>query len=54
MPGWSMSAGGRNDVEQAILVESWSLEYERLGFDPSEADPPFLAVAVAELGKSDG
>jgi type I restriction enzyme R subunit len=53
-PGWSASAGGRNAVEEALLVDSWNPEYEGLGFDPFEVDPPFLAIAVAELAKADG
>ena len=52
--GWSNSVRGRMDVEQSLLAESWNPRYERLGFDASAADPPFLRPAVDELAKSDG
>ena len=52
--GWSNSVGGRMRVEQSLLAESWNQRYERLGFDASAEDPPFLKLAVVELAKSDG
>ena len=52
--GWSNSIGGRMGVEQSLLAESWNSRYERLGFDTSAVDPPFLKSAVEELAKSDG
>ena len=52
--GWSNSVSGRMGVEQSLLVESWNERYERLGFDTSAEDPPFLKPAVEELAKSDG
>ena len=52
--GWSNSVGGRMQVEQSLLAESWNPSYQRLGFDPDAADPPFLKPAVEELVKSDG
>ena len=52
--GWSNSVSGRMWVEQSLLAESWNPRYERLGFDPDAADPPFLKPAVEELAKSDG
>ena len=52
--GWSNSVSGRMRVEQSLLAESWNQRYERLGFDVSAEDPPFLKPAVAELAKSDG
>ena len=51
--GWSNSVGGRMRVERSLLVESWNEGYERLGFDASDEDPPFLKPAVEELAKSD-
>ena len=52
--GWSNSVSGRMGVEQSLLAESWNPRYERLGFDSSATDPPFLKPAVEELAKSDG
>ena len=52
--GWSNSISGRMRVEQSLLAESWNPLYERLGFDPDAADPPFLKPAVEELAQSDG
>ena len=52
--GWSNSVTGRRGVEQSLLAESWNLQYERLGFEPSAIHPPFLSLAVEELAKSDG
>ncbi|MYG36050.1 MAG: type I restriction endonuclease subunit R [Gemmatimonadetes bacterium] len=52
--GWSNSVGGRMGVEQSLLAESWNPRYERLGFDRSAEEPPFLKAAVEELAKSDG
>ena len=52
--GWSNSVAGRMGVERSLLVESWNPRYERLGFDTSAEDPPFLKPAVEELTKSDG
>jgi type I restriction enzyme R subunit len=54
MPGWSNSIGGRMRVEQSLLAESWNPQYEGLGFDRDDEDPPFLKPAVSELGKADG
>jgi type I restriction enzyme R subunit len=51
--GWSNSRGGRMRVEQSLLAESWNPAYEKLGFDPDDADPPFLKLAVEELVKAD-
>lgn len=51
--GWSHSRGGRMRVEQSLLAESWNPVYAQLGFDPDEADPPFLKPAVEELAKTD-
>jgi type I restriction enzyme, R subunit len=51
--GWSNSKGGRMRVEQSLLAESWNPPYENLGFDPDDADPPFLKLAVEELVKAD-
>jgi type I restriction enzyme, R subunit len=51
--GWSSSKGGRMRVEQSLLAESWNPPYERLGFDPDDANPPFLKFAVDELVKAD-
>ena len=52
--GWSNSVSGRMGVEQSLLAESWNPRYERLGFDTTVPDPPFLKPAVEELAKSDG
>ena len=52
--GWSNSVSGRMGVEQSLLAESWNPRYERLGFDTTAPDPPFLKPAVEELAKSDG
>jgi type I restriction enzyme R subunit len=52
-PGWSHSRGGRMRVEQSLLAESWNPAYAQLGFDPDDADPPFLKPAVEELAKTD-
>ena len=52
--GWSNSVSGRMRVEQSLLVESWNVHYERLGFDPNAEAPQFLEPAVEELAKSDG
>ena len=52
--GWSNSVGGRMGVERSLLAESWNQCYDRLGFDSSAVDPPFLKPAVEELAKSDG
>jgi type I restriction enzyme R subunit len=52
-PGWSNSKGGRMRVEQSLLAESWNPTYAALGFDPDDADPPFLKPAVQELAKVD-
>ena len=52
--GWSNSVSGRMGVEQSLLAESWNERYERLRFDTSAEDPPFLKPAVDELAKSDG
>jgi type I restriction enzyme, R subunit len=52
-PGWSNSRGGRMRAEQSLLAESWNTQYHRLGFDPEESSPAFLAPAVDELAKSD-
>jgi type I restriction enzyme R subunit len=51
--GWSNSRGGRMRVEQSLLAESWNPAYENLGFNPDDADPPFLKLAVEELVKAD-
>jgi type I restriction enzyme R subunit len=53
LPGWSASKGGRMRVEQSLLAESWNPAYAGLGFDPDDADPPFLKPAVEELAKTD-
>ena len=53
-PGWSQSRGARMRVEQSLLVESWNPAYATLGFNPDDADPPFLKPAVEELAKTDG
>jgi type I restriction enzyme, R subunit len=53
-PGWSNAIGGRMRVEQSLLAESWNPQYVALGFEPDDADPPFLKPAVSELAKSDG
>jgi len=52
-PGWSNSTGGIMRVEQSLLAESWNTAYAALGFDPENAEPPFLKPAVAELAKAD-
>ena len=52
--GWSYSVSGRMGVEQSLLAESWNPHYERLGFDTSSENPPFLKPALEELAKSDG
>ena len=52
-PGWSNSKGGRMRVEQSLLAESWNPAYAQLGFDPDDAEPPFLKPAVEELAKTD-
>jgi type I restriction enzyme R subunit len=51
--GWSNSKGGRMRVEQSLLAESWNPEYAALGFNPDDADPPFLKQGVGELMKTD-
>jgi type I restriction enzyme, R subunit len=51
--GWSNSKGGRMRVEQSLLAESWNPQYVRLGFDPEDGSPAFLAPAVEELATSD-
>lgn len=48
-PGWSNLKGGRMRVEQSLLAESWNPTYAALGFDPDEANPPFLKPAVEAL-----
>jgi type I restriction enzyme R subunit len=53
-PGWSSSIGGRMRVEQSLLAESWNAQYERLGFDRDNPNPPFLKPAASELSKVDG
>ncbi|MCC6133758.1 MAG: HsdR family type I site-specific deoxyribonuclease [Gammaproteobacteria bacterium] len=53
LPGWSASKGGRMRVEQSLLAESWNPAYAGLGFDPDDADPPFLKPAIEELAKTD-
>lgn len=40
--GWSTSKGGRMQVEQTMLVESWEDHYKGLGIDPNDPNPPFL------------
>lgn len=40
-------------VEQSLLAESWNVAYEKPRFDPDDADPPFLKLAVEELVKAD-
>jgi type I restriction enzyme R subunit len=50
--GWSNSKGGRMRVEQSLLAESWNPGYEKLGFDPDDANPPFLKLAVEERVKA--
>jgi len=40
-------------VEQSLLAESWKSQYAAMGFDPGDADPPFLRPAVEELAKAD-
>ena len=52
-PGWSNSKGGRMRVEQSLLAESWNAQYSELGFNPDDAEPPFLRAAIDELVKSD-
>lgn len=52
--GWSNSINGRMSVERSLLAESWNPPYERLKFDSSAENPPFLKAAVEELAKSDG
>lgn len=52
--GWSNSKGGRMRVEQSLLAESWNPTYTALGFDPDDANPPFLGPAIEELVNSDG
>ncbi len=51
--GWSNSKGGRMRVEQSLLAESWNPQYSSLGFNPDDAEPPFLKAAVEELEKTD-
>jgi len=51
--GWSIGKGGRMRVSQSLLVESWKPEYETLGFDANDPDPPFLSKAVEELSNTD-
>lgn len=51
--GWSSSKGGRMRVEQSLLAESWNPGYASLGFDPDEANPPFLRPALEELETTD-
>ena len=53
LPGWSHSRGGRMRVEQSLLAESWNPDYTDLGFNPDDANPPFLQPAVDELVKTD-
>lgn len=53
MPGWSNSRGGRMRAEQSLLAESWHPFYAELGFDPDEANPPFLVLAINELANLD-
>lgn len=52
-PGWSNSKGGRMRVEQSLLAESWNPFYASLGFDPDDAQPPFVKSAVEELESTD-
>jgi type I restriction enzyme R subunit len=49
--GWSNSKGGRMRVEQSLLAESWNPPYQNLGFDPDDADPPFLKPARRRTGQ---
>ena len=51
--GWSNSRGALMRVEGSLLAESWNEAYADLGFDPDDAEPPFLAPAVEELAASD-
>jgi hypothetical protein len=44
---------GRQRVEESLLTESWNEQYAQLGFDPNDAEPPFLKPAVEELAKAD-
>ena len=53
LPGWSQSKGGRMRVEQSLLAESWNPAYAELGFNPDDANPPFLQPAVDELVNTD-
>lgn len=53
LPGWSNSKGGRMRVEQSLLAESWNPTYADLGFNPDDADPPFLQPAGKRLSKAD-
>ena len=53
LPGWSHSRGGRMRVEQSLLAESWNPDYAGLGFNPDDANPPFLQPAVNELVNAD-
>ena len=52
-PGWSQSKGARMRVERTLLTESWNPAYNALGFNPDDAEPPFLKSAVEELAKMD-
>jgi type I restriction enzyme R subunit len=52
-PGWWDTRGGRNKVSQTLQVESWEPDFEPLNLCPvEEAEPPFLAAAVDELGRA--
>lgn len=53
LPGWSQSKGGRMRVEQSLLAESWNPAYVDLGFNPDDANPPFLQPALDELVNTD-
>jgi len=50
--GWSNSKGGRMQVENSLLAESWNPVYMNLGFDPNDPEPAFLKPAVKELAKA--
>ncbi len=52
-PGWWETRGGKNRVSQTLQVESWEPDFEPLNLCPvEEAEPPFLAAAVEELGRA--
>ena len=52
-PGWWDTRGGKNKVSQTLQVESWEPDFEPLNLCPvEEAEPPFLAAAVDELGRA--